>query len=527
MIEEPTPLPPPTADLGPDAATLHITVKDQETGEPVSATVTVNQGHQEPEDNPYRPFSLRQAANRHKGPIRFRKLDYYFFTDGSFSVKVPPGKCTVEVRKGYEYSPAQRVFHLNRREEVAADIYLSRWINMAREGWYSGDTHIHFERTGQNDEILLTLTSARDVRYAFILSMNIYPHELSRGGQAQARKPRGYDQGREFEAWRQAPGLGAGSTYQRGPYSLSSGQEYRVASLGHVTIVLADDYVRAAGRTEDVNRGPSLGVIADQAHESRGFIGLNHGGYHRQEADALALTGKMDFLELLQFGGYRGLGLQGWYDFLNIGYRWPIVAGSDFPYTKELSDNVTYVYSEKTPTVREFMQQAARGASFVTSGPMLFLTVNGKRPGEFITFEEPKIALKVKVRVVTPLYPVRYVDLIQNGRVISRKFDPSGRSMWTFTERQMASESGWVAVRAYADAGTESHTNPIYIYKRGERPFDDEACGHILARLEGSIRTISNPAIRQRLQEIKRRLAVYRDKRDAEGLALPPAVTGY
>ena len=60
-----------------------------------------------------------------------------------------------------------------------------------------------------------------------------------------------------------------------------------------------------------MKQGPSLGVIADQSHELSGFIGLNHGGYYRMEADALGLAGKTDFLELLQLGGYRGLGLDG------------------------------------------------------------------------------------------------------------------------------------------------------------------------------------------------------------------------
>ena len=499
------PLPPPKVDPGPDAATLDLIVLDRDTGERLSATVSVNRGDQEPENDPYESYSLRMSANRHKGPIRFRELNYYFFTDGSFSVRVPSGTCTVEVCRGYEYTPTQQTFRLQKNQTVKATIYLKRWIDMAKQGWYSGDTHIHFERTGSNDDTLLTLTSARDIRYAFSLSMNTT----------------GYALGREFESWGQAYGLGEKSIRKKGPYHLISGQEYRAGSLGHVT-VLAEDYVPGAGPSiDDVDEAPSLGVIADQAHQLSGVIGFAHGGSYRREADALALTGKMDFLELLQFGGYRGLGLDGWYDFLNLGYRWPIVGASDFPYTRELGDCVTYVQADKEPTVREFSRALAGGRSFATSGPMIFLGVNGKGPGELITSEDAAIPLEVEVSVLSPLYPVRYVDIIWNGRVVSRQFDPKGRSRWEISERLKADRSGWVAVRAYEDAGSDAHTNPVYVYLKGKLPFADDACGQILARLESSIRGIPNREIQARLRELKEHLQRYRDTGNARGLALP------
>ena len=505
-ISEGYEVPPPKVDPGPDAATVRITVVDRDSGEKISATASVNGGAQEPEDDPYQDYSLRKAGNELQGPSRFRALDYYFYTDGTFSVRVPPGICTVTVGRGYEYDPAERVFHLEKNEVTEATIALSRWIDMAKEGWYSGDTHLHFERTGSNDGTLLTLTSARDIRYAFSLSMNTT----------------GYALGHEFESWGQALGLGDRSTRRKGPYHLSSGQEYRVGSLGHVTVALTKDYVPASGRTGDVNQGPSLAVIADQAHELSGFIGLNHGGYYRMEADALGLTGKTDFLELLQLGGYRGLGLDGWYDFLNLGYRWAIVGASDFPYSRELGGNLTYVYSEEEPTVREFMEAMVEGRSFATSGPMVFLEVNGRRPGEKIVFDrQQKAELDVSVRVLSPLYPVRFVDLIWNGRVLSRKFDPNGRSRWEIFERLKVEESGWIAVRAHGNEGTESHTNPVYVYVGGKRPFDDDACGQILARLEASTRTITQPAIREGLVRLAASLSHYRDTGETRDLALP------
>ena len=505
QLEVPPPSPPLPVEVGADAATLNLKIVEQGSDTPVSATVSVNKGAVEGEEA-YLEHSLRRSANRHKGPIRFRPLNYYFYTDGTLSLKVPPGRCTVEVRKGYEYIPSHRTFEVNPGQVLDATLTLSRWIDMAAQGWYSGDTHIHFERTGTNDDDLLTLTSARDIRYAFSLSMNT----------------RGYSLGGAFESWHQAHGMGEGSVRSRGPYFLTSGQEYRTRTLGHVTVLMAREYVPGVGHTRNADKGPSLAIIGDQARELGGMIGLNHGGYTRLEADSLALAGKMDFLELLQFGGYRGLGLDGWYDFLNLGYRWPMVGASDYPATRELGDCITYVRASDPPTPRGFVEGLLRGESFATSGPMLLVNVNGKQPGESILAPgKTRLELQVEVQVSSPLYPVRYVDLIQNGRVVYRDFAAEGRSYWELTHRIEASSSGWVAVRAHSDAGTEAHTNPVYVYFDGKLPFDDDACGQILARLDSSLRAIPAASVLARVRNLRDRLARYRDTGDPEGLALP------
>ena len=501
QVETIRPIPPPTVDPGPEAATLNLRIVGKKTRTEISATVSVNKGRQEAEEN-YSDYSLRHLANRHKGPIRFRQLDYYFFTDGALSVKVPPGKCTVEVRRGYEYIPSFQTFQLEANQVMNTTISLSHWIDMSTLGWYSGDTHIHFNRTSTNDESLLTLTSARDIRYAFSLSMNT----------------RGYSLGRKEQAF----GLGNPSSNRIGHYFLSSGQEYRTRSLGHVTIVMGRDYVPGIGYTENTDQGPSLGIIADQARELGGFVGLNHGGYTRMEADSLILNHKIDFLELLQFGGYRGLGLDGWYDFLNLGYRLPIAGASDFPYTRELGDSLTYVQFPYPPTPREFIQGLAKGRSFATTGPMLMVTVNGKSPGESILENgNRKLDLEVEIQVSSPLYPVRYIDLIQNGRVVARNFASEGKTNWELSHRIEAISSGWVAARAHSDAGTEAHTNPVYIYLDEKLPFDDDACGQVLARLDSSLHTISEKSVVKAIRTTRNQLAHYCETGDPKNLGLP------
>jgi hypothetical protein len=488
---------------------LRIRIIDAATRASTSATVCVNNGDQEPDQDPLREFSLRRSANRLKGAIRLRNVPYYFYADGACEVRVPPGPVTVEVRKGYEYRPVEMTLTVAAKEVVDVEIPLDRAVDMAALGWYSGDTHIHMDRTGANDEALLAVTSAKDIRYAYLLSYNTV----------------GYDpEGVGYESFRQQRGLGDGSMARRGPYHITSGQEYRPTRLGHVTIVLPDRYVPANGRTANVNAGPSLAVIADQTHALHGFIGLAHGGYSNQEADRLLLDSKLDFVELLQFGEYRSLGLPGWYDFLNIGYRVPMVGASDYPPTRELSSEMTYAWSDTVPTPRSFAEALAAGRSFATSGPMLFLTVEGQRPGAILRFpEKTNRKLQVEVRVQSPQYPVRYVDLIVNGTVVERRFDPAERSEWTLRHLLPMRTSSWIAARTYSDAGTDAHTNPVYVYVGDSRPFNATSARNIIARLDGSMAAITLPDVVTRIGALKDELA--RMIRDPRATALPlPAV---
>jgi hypothetical protein len=274
--------------------------------------------------------------------------------------------------------------------------------------------------------------------------------------------------------------------------------------LGHVTLALPEHYVPANGETRTTRAGPSLAVIADQAHAAKGFIGLAHGGNFNMETDRLILENKMDYLELLQFGTYRNIGLPGWYDFLNIGYRLAIVGACDFPPTRELASEITYVWSDAPPTPRTFAEALKAGRSFATSGPMLFLSVEGRKPGEFLSYPAGTTTnVVVDVRVHSTHYPTRYLELIANGAVVERRFEDKGRSEWSLRHILPVRGSTWIAARTYSDAGTDAHTNPVYVYVGDKLPFSANSARQILARIDGSIATVTLPDVVARFKALK------------------------
>ena len=69
--------------------------------------------------------------------------EYYFHTDGSFAVTLPVGEAELEVWRGFEYEPVRTSVDVRAGEWTTVDVEMERWIDMASQGWYSGDNHIH------------------------------------------------------------------------------------------------------------------------------------------------------------------------------------------------------------------------------------------------------------------------------------------------------------------------------------------------------------------------------------------------
>src|SRR5579872_271797 len=150
----------------------------------------------------------------------------------------------------------------------------------------------------------------------------------------------------QTQATPQFRGLGARSERERGAYHLFSAQEYRSGTYGHLNLYFRDDLV-LADKKVNANNGPLYGVIARQTRDLGGFAFYCHGGYAQTNPYAAlyadAIQENVDGVELLQFGIYREMGLEGWYRLLNVGYRFPILGASDYPACRWLADCRTYV----------------------------------------------------------------------------------------------------------------------------------------------------------------------------------------
>ncbi|MBL9124348.1 MAG: CehA/McbA family metallohydrolase, partial [Planctomycetaceae bacterium] len=362
---------------------------------------------------------------------------------------------------------------------------------MPGRGYWSGDPHLHFPRgSDAEDRTIFDLLDAEDIRYGVVMCYN----ETDRyaGTMQQLVMP-------------QLRGVGRRSRAQRGAREIISGQEYRNQVYGHLNLFLRDDLV-APGGSYDPNRWPVFGVVGAETQQLGGIAIHAHGGY-AQEIYADLVQRATNGVELLQFGIYRGIGLENWYRVLNCGFRFPAVGASDYPACRKLGDCLTYVEHRGEPTIEQWLAGAAAGRSFVTTGPMLLLEVEGQTPGATLEFAAgPPRQVQVKVRARADVTPVTHLQIIVGGQVHSERQVARERGQGEWLELSATVEierSTWIAARAFSSTVTgspdaEAHTNPVYVYCAGRAPYDEAALDWLAGVLDAQIAEQSQRSIDER-----------------------------
>jgi putative membrane-bound dehydrogenase-like protein len=492
-----------------NAGRLEIIVRDESTGKPTFCRMTVvgPDGYfYQPKSNYLTRYALTGQwpnpgswGNR-AGKAPYRYIGRFFYTWGEAAVNVPPGPVRIEVWKGIEYRPDAASTQVAAGKTSKVEIRLQRTVPMTEHRYYSGDLHVHIPRDNDRDEqTILDLLAAEDIRYGSILGYNEPPGKYI-GLMSKQDSP-------------QNRGLGMRSILKRGDYQILSGQEYRSSTFGHLNLYLLPDLV-AHGQTLNTDNGPVYGKIGQETQELGGYAIYAHGGY-AQEIYADAAQGSVNAVELLQFGIYRGIGLEDWYHILNAGYRLPCTGASDYPACRTLADCRTYVYHDKPPSFSEWLRGAAEGRSFVTTGPLVLFDVDGKNPGTVITSSgDPRRSadgvqsVTAHLRVRSEVTPVTNLELIVSGKTFAHKeftaMDGQGRWLELSSPIEVR-ESCWIAARAFSKtpAGlpdAEAHTNPVYVYMNGKRPYDRASLDLWIERIDKQIADQSKRSFSQKFK---------------------------
>lgn len=474
---------------GPGLARLSVVVRVAGERAPTPCRVAVvgaDGNFYRPKDDRLAPYRLgghwpKEGLGNRPGKAPIRYFGGFFYTTGAFEVDVPPGPVRIDAWKGMERPSSSWTGTLGHGTTKSIELSLSPAAGLASEGWYSGDPHLHFPRGGpEDDSVIFDLLDAEDVRFGGILCYN---DDTSQ-----------YHGTMDRQASPQTAGLGRASEKARGDRRIVSGQEYRSKDYGHLLCFGRDRLVRE-NESLDPNAWPVFGVVGKETKARGGKAIHAHGGYS-QEIYADVAHGAVDGVELFQFGIYRGIGRKGWYSILSAGYAFAAVGASDYPACRKLCDCVTYCRLEGPFTADAWLDAAARGRSFVTSGPLLLLDVDGRGPGERLQLEEPPPRRVLsKVRLMSPAAPVTHLEWIVNGKVVRReRIEPvSARTQWREWEETIELDrSSWIAARAYSLASTgspdaDAHTNPVTVTFRDRLPFDPSAVDFLLERVDEAI----------------------------------------
>jgi hypothetical protein len=114
-----------------------------------------------------------------------------------------------------------------------------------------------------------------------------------------------------------------------------------------------------------------------------------------------------------------------------------------------IGSNRVYVNTGPKLEYRKWIADFRAGRSFVTSGPLVIFTVQGKQVGDEIRLPagSHELASEIEVESITP---IERVEVLFNNRVVAQE-TPSDRPLKMKLRKTLAADtSGWFAVRVRA-----------------------------------------------------------------------------
>jgi len=426
-------------------ARLAVEILDAATGDrtPVRVRFTEAKGASAP--LPEAAIGIQYGSNDVAAGYQFLP-DSSFYVDGAFVSELQPGDYRIRVSKGYEYLEQEIALTLAPGDETTRSIRLDRWIDMPSRGWYSADDHIHLRRSPRENPLILKWVAAEDIHVGALLQMGDFWTTYF----AQY-------------AW------GRDGVYQLEDYMLTSGQEEpRTHEIGHTISLAADDFVRYRGEYYHYDR------VFDRVHELGGVSGYAHKGvgFHGYRGLTLdVLREKVDFIEVLQFcGADEPLLTDQYYHFLELGFELTALGGSDFPFCgrdNRIGDARFYTYLGDDFSFDSWRGALRAGHTFVSSGPMIEFTVNGKRPGDRLDVPAGS-TLRVQATAFghQDQIPLTRLEIVAHGQVIATATpdDPVGSTGQLGIDLELPAEKGvWIAARTQAGPGQAAHTTPVYV----------------------------------------------------------------
>jgi len=439
--------------------------------------------------------------------------DRSFSCDGSFVIEVPAGKATIHVERGKEYRPVDKEVVVKPSQTTNVDITLERWVNMAKEGWYSADMHCHF---GLGDlRILKQLALADDINFEPLLTL--WNH--------QTKTPAG--------SWPSWPG---GSSIQADMTHVVTFRNQEIERIGGEAFE-STGALLMFGLTKPVemppgnSRYPCDAVLGRAAKETspdciidtdkpiwgENVVGVAlglfdsvqvcHNHYHREATAPIGWgmagaqieeeqnEGPSTSLGTPARAGPNGpdrvLGGQDelfhrtnstYYRFLNCGFRLAATGGSAMGVMPvPLGYSRTYAKLDGPLTEANYLAAIRTGRTFATSGPILILTADPSLSGagdcgseiRYSTATSKPIRIEAKLRSIQP---IDSLELVSNGKVIKsvnlKDRPPSPALEESIVLAFEPRRSGWVAARAIFTSPDghlrQAHTSPVYITLDGK-----------------------------------------------------------
>ena len=461
---------------------VHVSVVDDATGRPVPCRVHFRSAA----GIPYQPHGHHNHVTQNLGSwhydvggdVRLSQRSYAYI-DGTCQGWLPRGDVVVDVARGFEYEPLQQAVRIEPGQRDLT-VRIRRVADLASDGWFSGDSHVHFlstpgaqlEQRGEDLHVVNLLQTQWGALFTNTEDFSGRPAVIDGGG-----------------------------------YVTYVGQENRQHMLGHMLLWGLKEPVMpwCSDGPDEAELGGALDATmsdwADRAHAQGGTVVAAHFPDPNGEPAVLVATGRADAVEILNQTDDR---LREYYRYLNSGYQLPLVGGTD-----KMSSAVpvglyrTYARLDEEFSYEAWCRAVRSGRTFLSGGPLVTLSVDGREPGSTVRLSGPgTVSVRATVRSI---FPLRSLEVVRNGEVVART-DASGGRQAEISEELRIDGNSWIACRAFGvdyhldEWGRRvfAHTSPVYVACGGGWAMSDrDGIRYIRTLVEGAREYVRHTAVRR------------------------------
>jgi hypothetical protein len=424
---------------------LKLIVLDQESGKPIPCRMHLK---------PATGGKLRSQ----KGLLHWAD---HFIVPGEVKLRLPRGHYLFEIERGPEYVNVTGHFQMDDHADDEKTVTLRRAVNMAAEGWWSADLHVH--RPARDIQLLM---QAEDLHVAGL----VRKHGEKPPTAPDPESPVNFADDRAFYFW-STEDERAGNAWllfaHNGALLPSSLAEHSPLAFLEAARREHQAWIDAAlPFAADLPIALALGLVDSiqlaNDHLGRDKVANTEGEGYQRDARKLAPP----------FGNALW-SQQIYYHVLNAGLRVPPTAGSGSGVSNNpVGYNRVYAYVGEQLDFDTWRQALAAGQVMVTNGPLLRPNVRGQLPGS--VFDAPageQLLLDVTLSLSTR-DPLSYLEIIKNGEV--ERSVPLREWAKTGTLDALSfTESGWFLIRAVTDVENTyrfASTGPYYVEIGGAQP---------------------------------------------------------
>jgi hypothetical protein len=383
----------------------------------------------------------------------------HFVCSGRVDLELPQGRYTYEAERGPEYSSVSGTFNITNSAEQKLTIQLQRIADLAAEGWWSGELHVH-----RPLEHVPLLMQAADLHVAPVITWwnnqnrwktNAIPEKLLL----------------QFDGSRFYHVMGGEDEREGGallyfnlkkPILISGAKREYPSPMAFLHEAKKEKNVWV-----DIEKPFWWDVPVWLALGEVDSIGLANNHMCRDQMFESEAWGKPRDEQRLPPPRGNGFWTQElYYQILNSGLRLSPSAGSaSGVLPNPVGYNRVYVYLGKSCTYSDWWRGLRAGRSFVSNGPLLRCRANGELPGHVFKGRAGK-ALKIELEgTIGGRDSLASIEIIKNGRVErSVTFEEWKRTGKLGSIR--FEESGWFLIRTITDNPKTfrfASTAPFYV----------------------------------------------------------------